>query len=135
MDHTHSDQATYEARSRICDLGYLRHAYRKENGKIGWRCPSEPIDDYVSKGGSLEDTVGRKCVCNGLMANIHLGQIQQNGDLEKPLITCGDDVAGIARFLKPGETTYSALDVIEYLLADTDPQPIIKTRVVADPVV
>lgn len=135
MDQTHSDQATYEARSRICDLGYLRHAYRKENGKVGWRCPSEPIDDYVKKGGSLEDTVGRKCVCNGLMANIHLGQIQQNGDLEKPLITCGDDVAGITRFLKPGQTTYSALDVIEYLLADLDPQPIIQTRVIADPVV
>ncbi|MGJ8635668.1 MAG: nitronate monooxygenase [Phycisphaerales bacterium] len=116
MEETLSEQDLYEERSRICDLGYLRHAYKKENGKVGWRCPSEPIDDYLKKGGVLEDTVGRKCVCNGLMSNIGLGQIQKDGLLEKPLITSGDDVADIARFLKPGATSYSAKDVIEYLL-------------------
>ena len=120
MPGTHSDQHIYEERTRICDLGYLRHAYKKENGKVGWRCPSEPIEDYLKKGGKLEDTVGRKCVCNSLMANINLGQVQKNGELEKPLITSGDDVAHIARFLKPGETTYSANDVIEYLMRDIE---------------
>ena len=60
MSGTHSDQHIYEERTRICDLGYLRHAYKKENGKVGWRCPSEPIEDYLKKGGKLEDTVGRK---------------------------------------------------------------------------
>jgi len=116
MDGTHSDQSSYEARTRICDLGYLRHAYKKDNGKIGWRCPSEPVDDYLKKGGNIEDTVGRKCVCNGLLANISLGQIQQDGLLEKPLITSGDDAAFVARFLKPGALSYSAIDVIEYLM-------------------
>ncbi len=116
MDDTISEQETYEERTRICDLGYLRHAYKKENGKLGWRCPSEPVDDYVRKGGDIEDTKGRKCVCNGLMANIDLGQFQRGSDLEKPLITSGDDVANVARFLKPGATSYSAADVIEYLL-------------------
>lgn len=123
MDDTVSDQATYEKRSRICDLGYLRHAYKKDNGKVGWRCPSEPVEDYLKKGGQLSDTVGRKCVCNGLMSNIGLGQIQKDGLLEKPMITSGDDVADIARFLKPGATSYSALDVIEYLLPK--PMPVI----------
>ncbi len=118
MDNTLSDAAVYEKRPRICDLGYLRHAYKKANGKIGWRCPSEPVDDYLAKGGTIEDTVGRKCVCNGLMANINLGQIQKNGELEKPLLTCGDDVADIARFLQKDTTNYSALEVIEYLLRD-----------------
>ena len=116
MDETHSDQACYEQRTRICDLGYLRHAYKKPDGKVGWRCPSEPVEDYVKKGGKLEDTRGRKCVCNGLMANIDLGQVQKDGQLEKPLITSGDDVADIARFLKPGADSYSALDVLEYLM-------------------
>ncbi len=116
MDGTHSVQSIYEGRDRICDLGYLRHAYKKPNGKVGWRCPSEPIEDYLKKGGNIEDTVGRKCVCNSLMANIHLGQIQKDGRLEKPMITSGDDVTGIARFLKPGENSYTAHDVIEYLL-------------------
>lgn len=116
VEETHSDTATYEKRSRICDLGYLRHAYKKPDGKVGWRCPSEPVDDYVRKGGNIEDTQGRKCVCNGLMANISLGQLQRNGDLEKPLITSGDDVEHVARFIKPGASSYSALDVIGYLM-------------------
>jgi nitronate monooxygenase len=120
MPNTHSEQETYEQRTRICDLGYLRHAYRKENGKLGWRCPSEPVEDYVRKGGDVADTVGRKCVCNGLMANIGLGQVQKNGEIEKPLITSGDDVETVARFLKPGAPTYSAQDVIDYLLADVE---------------
>jgi nitronate monooxygenase len=105
---------------RICDLGYLRHAYKKADGQLGWRCPSEPIDDYVEKGGKFEHTEGRMCVCNGLMANIGLGQVRGEGGVERelPLVTSGDDVAEVARFLKPGATTYSAADVVEYLLRD-----------------
>jgi len=116
MKGTNSEQAEYEKRTRICDLGYLRHAYKKPDGKIGWRCPSEPIEDYIKKGGKLEDTRGRKCVCNALMANIELGQVQKGGEHERALITSGDDVAHVARFLKPGQESYSAIDVIEYLL-------------------
>jgi nitronate monooxygenase len=116
MEGTHSVAATYEQRARICDLGYLRHAYKKDNGKIGWRCPSEPVQDYLRKGGTEEETQGHKCVCNGLLANIGLGQLKRSGELEKPLITSGDDVAHVARFLKPGDSTYKAVDVIAYLL-------------------
>ncbi len=117
---TVSEEADYQDRKRICDLSYLRHAYKKPDGTVGWRCPSEPVEDYVRKGGDIKDTVGRKCVCNGLMVNIGLGQIQRNGDVEKALVTSGDDVATVARFLKPGETSYSAADVIEYLMRDVD---------------
>lgn len=118
MDETHSEAAVYEQRTRICDLGYLRHAYKKADGKLGWRCPSEPVDDYAAKGGEVGDTQGRKCVCNGLMANIGLGQVQKDGALERALITSGDDVAHVARFLRPGASSYSAGDVVEYLLRD-----------------
>jgi hypothetical protein len=52
------------------------------------------------------------------MASIDLGQIQKSGELELPLVTSGDDVAEVARFLKPGADTYSAADVIDYLLQD-----------------
>jgi nitronate monooxygenase len=120
MEDTHSDAATYEKRTRICDLSYLRHAYKKPDGTLGWRCSSEPVKDYVGKGGDEEDTRGRKCVCNGLMANIGLGQTQRGGEREKPLITSGDDVADVARFLEPGASSYSAADVIAYLLRDHD---------------
>jgi len=118
MEETQSELATYERRSRICDLGYLRHAYTKSDGALGWRCPSEPVDDYVRKGGDIKDTKGRKCVCNGLLANIGLGQVRRGGDLEKPFITSGDDVENVARFLKPGAHSYKAVDVIVYLLRD-----------------
>ncbi len=119
MPDTNSDAAEYEKRTRICDLGYLRHAYKTEAGTIGWRCPSEPVDDYLRKGGDIEDTRGRKCVCNGLIANIDRGQVQRDGELERALVTSGDDVENVARFLKPGADSYGALDVIDYLLRDT----------------
>ena len=116
MEGTISEQAIYEKKPRICDLGYLRHAYKKPDGTVGWRCPSEPVKDYLRKGGAEEDTHGRKCVCNGLMADIGLGQLRPTGEIDKPLITSGDDVANVARFLKPGASSYKAIDVIEWLL-------------------
>ena len=65
-------QINSAARERLCDLGYLRHAYRKADGTIGYRCPAEPVEDFVRKGGTLEETHGRECVCNGLVATIGL---------------------------------------------------------------
>jgi nitronate monooxygenase len=123
VDDTMSEQTTYEKRTRVCDLGYLRTPYRIDDETVGWRCPSEPVQDFLRKGGAEEDTVGRKCVCNALLASIDLGQVQKNGESELPLVTSGDDVANVARFLQPGAETYSAADVIEYLLRDID-QPV-----------
>jgi len=117
---TISEESAYQARTRVCDLSYLRHAYKKPDGTVGWRCPSEPVEDYVKKGGDIKDTVGRKCVCNGLLVDIGLGQIQRNGEVEKALVTSGDDVATVARFLKPGATSYAASDVLEYLTSELD---------------
>lgn len=114
---TVSEEGLYLQRQRICDLGYLRHAYKKEDGTVGQRCPAEPVKDYVKKGGLEEDTVGRKCLCNALMADIGMGQIQACGKPELPLLTAGDDLNNVVRMLKPGKTSYSAKDVIEYLLA------------------
>lgn len=122
MPGTLSEQSVYEERTRRCDLGYLRQAYRTEDGKVGWRCPAEPVDDYVKKGGQLSDTVGRKCLCNALLANIGLGQFQPEGVTEKPLLTSGDDVVHIARFLRPDSLSYRAIDVIRQILPET-PDP------------
>jgi len=116
MENSMSEQEIYEARPRQCDLGYLRHAYRKEDGSLGYRCPAESVEAYVSKGGKREETDGRKCLCNGLMATINFPQMRQNGYVEKPIVTSGDDLSKVARFLRKGETSYSAADVIEQLL-------------------
>lgn len=104
-------------RQRICDLGYLRVAYRTEKGAIGYRCPSEPVEDYVRKGGQAEDAVGRLCLCNTLMANVGLGQEREGGLVEPPLLTSGDDLVMIGRFLD-GRQSYTAADVIAYLLRE-----------------
>ncbi len=116
LAETLTDQKVYAKRTRNCDLGYLRTAYLDEDGKKGWRCPSEPVDDYVRKGGNIADTVGRRCLCNALMSNVGLGQIRRDGSVEPILVTSGDDVAEVARFLADGASSYRAKDVIDHLL-------------------
>ena len=116
LDTSLTNSSRYEKRARICDLGYLRHAYRKADGTVGWRCPSEPVEDFLRKGGDEAETRGRKCICNALMANIGLAQMHNGGDRELPLITSGDDVATVSRFLNGGNQTYAAAQVVEYML-------------------
>ncbi len=116
IEGTLSEESLYRERTRICDLGYLRRAYRRPDGTIGYRCPGEPIEDYLRKGGTLEETVGRKCVCNGLTATVGLGQIQANGEEELALVTAGEDISLIADFLKPGSDSYTAAEVVARLL-------------------
>jgi nitronate monooxygenase len=116
LEGTLSEAAVYEARTRVCDLGYLREAYRAADGSIAFRCAAEPVAAYLGKGGRREDTIGRKCVCNGLMANIGLGQVRGRA-FEPGLVTAGDDLAGLMRFSSDGGTRYSAADVIATLLA------------------
>ena len=115
IDNSLSDAAIYQSRPRLCDLCYLRQIYRKTNGALGYRCPSELASTYVRKGGVTENTVGRVCVCNGLMATIGLAQVRGSGQ-EPPLVTAGDDVQNINHFLRDGQTSYSAADVIEFML-------------------
>jgi nitronate monooxygenase len=115
LEGTASEPDVYQARPRVCDLGYLREAYRTPEGDLGYRCSAEPVKAYVAKGGKVEDTVGRKCLCNSLLANI--GQSQVRGKyLEVGLVTTGDDIAGVPRFLHAGSSTYTAADVIAKLL-------------------
>jgi nitronate monooxygenase len=113
---TASDPQVYAERKRVCDLGFLRELYANEDGSLGSRCSAEPQACYVSKGGKLEDTTGRKCLCNALMANIGHAQIRKDGALEPALVTVGDDVNSIARLFSPHGAPYTAADVIHTLL-------------------
>ena len=105
-----------ESRERVCDLGYLRTVYVDTDGRVGYRCPAEPVDLYVQKGGALEDTHGRRCLCNALMANVGRPQVRKDGRVEPPLLTSGDDLKRIARFLG-ARRRYTAAEVIDYLLS------------------
>ena len=70
------------------------------------------------------DTVGKKCLCNALMADIGMGQMQSWGE-ELPLLTAGDDLNFLSRVLA-GRDHYSAADVVRYLrqaVADVTARP------------
>lgn len=116
VEGTLSDAEVYAHRPRLCDLGYLRHVYKRPDGSLGYRCPAEPVELYEKKGGLAEETIGRKCLCNGLLATIGLAQRQRTGYLEPALVTAGDDVKSLAHFLSDGKTSYTARDVVQYLL-------------------
>ena len=128
LEGTASDAAVCAARPRICDLGFLSELVRDDDGSIVRRCPAEPLSLYLSKGGRAEDTAGRKCLCNALMANIGHPQIRGGSHVEPPLVTAGDDLTEIARFLPEGATTYTAADVLSALLAGVTPEPQLAAR-------
>jgi len=111
---------TYLKRPRICNLGYLRAVYKKADGSLGYRCAAEPIKAYIKKGGKEEDTEGRKCLCNALLANIGLPEVYKNGYVEQTLITAGDTLKKVREFIKEG-SELSVADIIEALMRDISP--------------
>jgi nitronate monooxygenase len=116
LPRTASDDARYAARTRICDLGYLRQPYRRKDGIVGYRCPAEPVEDFIKKGGTAAATAGRKCLCNCLMATVGAAQAQHTGP-EDPIVTAGDDLLFLGRFLSAESSGYTAADVVRHVLA------------------
>jgi nitronate monooxygenase len=115
-----AEPRVYSERVRICDLGYLREAYITDDGALGYRCSAEPEKSYAAKAGKPDKTLGRKCMCNSLLANIGLPQVRRDGRIEEGLVTAGDDLAGVTRFLPPnGSTAYNAADVLAMLCSAT----------------
>jgi nitronate monooxygenase len=117
LSGSYSDAEVATARTRVCDLGYLREPYATPAGSIGYRCAAEPVDNYVAKGGKIEETVGRKCLCNALLSNIGHAQSRKDASMEPALVTVGDDLNSVAQFLKPGRESYGAADVVASLLS------------------
>ncbi len=102
-----------ERERQTCNHGYLRTAYQKEDGSIGWRCAAEPEGDYARKGGDPADCVGRRCLCNGLLATAGHPFAMKSGGIEYPLVTSGT-MRDLPRFLN-GKSDYSADDVLDEL--------------------
>ena len=114
---TMADPTIYQERCRVCDLGVLRETYQKPDGSIGFRCAAEPDEQYIAKGGNPEELAGRMCLCNTLCASAGVGQLRTNGE-EPQLVTIGDDVDSVLAYLAPGQSSYSAVEVVRRLLAD-----------------
>jgi nitronate monooxygenase len=115
LEETLSDSEIFKTRTRLCDVGALRHPYKREDGKVGFRCPAEPAASYEAKGGDHADTAGAVCLCNSLVATAGFPQHRNNGYIEPPIVTAGDGLASIGKYIKPGRREYTALDVLDYL--------------------
>ncbi len=96
--------------------GICGRCIRRTTGAWDTGAPPNRSRIISQRAGNESDTVGRKCICNSLVSNVGLPQARKDGSVEKPLLTSGDDLAQIARFIPAGQTSYTASDVIAKLL-------------------
>ncbi|KKQ77887.1 MAG: hypothetical protein A3A96_00670 [Candidatus Zambryskibacteria bacterium RIFCSPLOWO2_01_FULL_39_39] len=111
LEGTLSNRNVYEARERRCDQGVLVTLFEREDGSIGSRCPAEPVEKFVPKGGNEKDAVDRGCLCNALISTAGFGD-----EKEPPVVTLGDDVSFLPHLMASGDGFYGAEDAVNYLL-------------------
>lgn len=118
---TLTDPKVASMRQPICDLGCLRALYRRPDGKLGYRCPAEPLEQFLKKGGTEAETVGRRCLCNALTGTIGVGQARPAWGYDEPgLLTLGTDLSFLPN-VSDGQP-YNAQDALDYLLETPEPQ-------------
>ncbi|WP_366937945.1 nitronate monooxygenase [Demequina sp.] len=118
LDGTLSDPAVRTSRPRLCDLGYLRTPFLKDDGRVGFRCPAEPVNVWLRKGGDAPETDGRVCLCNALAATVGLGQTRGDGEQDAPLVTLGTDLTGARRLAELHPDGWTAGHVLDWLLGE-----------------
>lgn len=124
LENTLSDDEVYADRPRICDIGMLQQrGFNKpdEQGErtLFQRCPSAPVSGYVKNRGLARNTEERRCLCNGLLASVGLGQVKliQGEYVEEPaIVTLGNDLDGIRRLSRQGQFHYHVEDVVVDIL-------------------
>ena len=114
LDETIAETGVYNSRVRVCNQGALVELYEKPGDIIGYRCAAEPVERFIAKGGKIEETVRRGCLCNGLIATAGLGD---RG--EAPIVTLGDDVGFLRNLMKSPDDSYTAEAAINWLLGQT----------------
>ena len=113
-----SDPCVYQGRERVCNMGHLAQAYQKDEqdgGGIGFRCPGEPIEAFVKKGGSRAEAEGKVCLCNGLGSAAGHGHGGRPG-AEPMIVTLGKDLEFLKRLAVQCDGSYSAEDVVRSML-------------------
>jgi NAD(P)H-dependent flavin oxidoreductase YrpB (nitropropane dioxygenase family) len=101
----------------VCSLGYLRHAIEDAKGQVVYRCPASLKKLFYAKGGEREETKGKICLCNSLLATVGLGQVTADGHAQRPLLTLGEDLSFLDALLSPSKLSYTAGELITYLLS------------------
>jgi len=109
LEGTLSQKGDYDQRERYCKYGYLVEVYKKEDDKLDFRCPAELVENYVRKGGKIEDTKGKVCLCEALIAAAGHSDAQ-------PIITLGKIVEPVKKLMEgKKDGIYSAEEVVLYI--------------------
>jgi NAD(P)H-dependent flavin oxidoreductase YrpB (nitropropane dioxygenase family) len=124
LQGTLADDEVFAARPRVCDIGLLQQRGLSKPDADGTRrlfqrCPAAPVAGFVSRRGLARNTEDRRCLCNGLLACVGLGQVSlQQGELveEPAIVTLGNHLDGIRRLSRQGQTPYWARDVVVDIL-------------------
>ncbi len=107
---TLSDDVVYAHRRRICNQHGLSTPHQLSSGEIVYRCPAEPTRIYFRNEGQIEDTIGVRCLCNGLIATAGLG------DPDEPaIVTLGDDLGFLRNLTTHEADTYMVAQAMDYL--------------------
>ena len=83
------------------------------------RCPAGPIEHFVKNRGVERNTDERRCLCNGLLACVGLGQVKeiQGEVVEEPaIVTLGNHLGGVRRLSRQGQAHYFVQDVVADIL-------------------
>jgi NAD(P)H-dependent flavin oxidoreductase YrpB (nitropropane dioxygenase family) len=118
---TLAEETVYEQRTRVCDLGFLQQrGFSKPNPDgnrdLFQRCPAGQLADFTRKRGLSFNAEGKRCLCNGLLAAVGLGQNHPAYAVEPAIVTLGNDLEGVRRLSRQGQMTYWACDVVRDLL-------------------
>jgi NAD(P)H-dependent flavin oxidoreductase YrpB (nitropropane dioxygenase family) len=124
MDGSVSDEGVYAARRRVCDIGHLQQRGLSKPDAAGMRhlfqrCPAAPLADFIHKRGLPFNTDERRCLCNGLLSCVGLGQVGNQEDrlAEEPaIVTLGNHLDGVRRLSRNGQSPYWARDVVADML-------------------
>jgi NAD(P)H-dependent flavin oxidoreductase YrpB (nitropropane dioxygenase family) len=126
LEGTLSDTGVYASRTRVCDIGLLQQrgiskSAEDNTRRLFQRCSAAPIEDFIKKRGLPANANDKRCLCNGLLATVGLGQtVKTNGELleEPAIVTLGNHLDGIRRLSRQGQTTYWVRDVLTDILGD-----------------
>jgi NAD(P)H-dependent flavin oxidoreductase YrpB (nitropropane dioxygenase family) len=121
---TLSEDDVFTARRRICDIGMLQQRGLSKPDDDGartlfQRCPAGPVDAYLDRRGLKRNTEERRCLCNGLLSCVGLGQVKEvRGEFaeEPAIVTLGDHLDGVRRLSRNGQTHYWARDAVADIL-------------------
>jgi NAD(P)H-dependent flavin oxidoreductase YrpB (nitropropane dioxygenase family) len=124
LEGTLSEDDVYAGRRRVCDIGMLQmRGFNKpdEHGQrtLFQRCPAGPIETYIKKRGLERNTDERRCLCNGLLSCVGLGQVKEiQGELveEPAIVTLGNHLDGVRRLSRQGQAHYYVQDVVADIL-------------------